>query len=155
MKNLILTIALVLSTLISLAQTKNPKKITINIRVGQNINWPSNISLNDAKKYNLVEYPNFFKSDLLTLTFDIKNKKYYKEGKEDISLYSILSFKKNEYGYYFELAIPKKDVTSKILLTEKEEGGYVLLVQYSSNFSDERLEGYFTETKDMNIKFEY
>ena len=155
MKYLILIISLLLSTLISLGQTKNPKKITINIRVGQNINWPSNISLNDAKKYNLVEYPNFFKSDLLTLTFDIKNKKYYKEGKEDISLYSILSFKKNEYGYYFELSIPEKDVSSKILLTEKEEGGYVLIVQYSSNFSDERLEGYFTESQDMDIIYEY
>ena len=144
-----------LSLTLSFAQNKTPKKIILNIRVGQNMVWPANLSLNDAKKYNLVEYPNYFKSDLLTLTFDVKNKKYYKEGKEDISLYSILNFKKNKYGYYFELAIPEKDVTSKILLTEKVEGGYVLIVQYSSNFSDEKLEGYFTESQDMDIKYEW
>jgi hypothetical protein len=38
MKNLILTIALVLSTLISLGQTKKLKKIIVEKRVGQNIN---------------------------------------------------------------------------------------------------------------------
>jgi hypothetical protein len=154
MKNLILTIALVLSTLISLGQTKKLKKIIVEARVGQNINWPSNLTLNEAKQYNLVEYPNYtISTDIYT--FDLVNKKCYKEFPDRIVEFKILSYKKNQFGYYFELYIPGSLIPNKIALTEKEEGGYVFIVQYSSNPTDERLEGYFTDQRDLTINFEY
>ena len=155
MKNLILTIALVVSTLISLGQTKNPKKITINIRVGQNIVWPSNMSLEDAKYYDLVEYPNYFKVDNFSLIFDLINKKCLKNENGVINECGTIIYQKNEFGYYFELTNNSCQISSKIALTEKEVGGYVLIVQHCSSYDDEKLEGYFTETKDMTIKFEY
>jgi hypothetical protein len=154
MKNLILIIGLVLSTLISLGQTKNPKNIIVETRVGQNINWPSNLSLTEAKEYNLVEYPNYtISTDIYT--FDLVNKKCYKEFPDRIVEFKILNYKKNQFGYYFDLYIPGSQIPNKIALTEKEEGGYVFIVQYSSNPTDERLEGYFTDQRDLTINFEY
>ena len=154
MKNLILIIGLVLSTLISLGQTKKLKKIIVEKRVGQNINWPSNLSLIDAKEYNLVEYPNYTISND-TYTFDLINKKCYKTYGEELIEFKILNYKKNEFGYYFDLYVPGSQIPNKIALTEKEEGGYVFIVQYSSNPSDERLEGYFADQRDLTVNFEY
>jgi hypothetical protein len=153
MKNLAV-IVLMFLTLLTFSQNKTPKKIIVEKRVGQNINWPSNISLNDAKKYNLVEYPSYVISND-TYTFDLKNKKCYKAFNDRVVEFTILTYEKNKFGYYFELDIPNSDIPNKILLTQKEENGYVFIVQYSANYSDERLEGYFTDQRDLTINFEY
>ena len=154
MKYLILIIGLVLSTLISLGQIKNPKKIIVETRVGQNINWPANLSLTEAKEYNLLEYPSYgIGTDIYI--FDLKNKKCFKEFNDKIVEFKILSYKKNQFGYYFDLYVPGSFNPNKIALTEKEEGGYVFIVQYSSNPSDERLEGYFADQRDLTVNFEY
>jgi hypothetical protein len=155
MKNLILTISLVLSTLISLGQTKNLKKITINIRVGQNIKWSSNLTLNEAKENFLLEYPNYFKVDDFSLTFDLIKKKCFKSEGGVISECGTILYQKNEFGYYFELTNDSCQISSKIALTEKEVGGYVLIVQHCSSYDDENLEGYFTDQRDLTINFEY
>ena len=153
MKNLILTIALVVSTLISLGQTKKLKKIIVEKRVGQNINWPSNLTLNEAKQYNLVEYPNYTISDD-TYTFDLINRKCFKTYDDEIVEFKISKYEYNGLTYYFEIAVSSKDIPYKLILTEKEGGGYIFIVQYGSNYSDERLEGYFTESQDMTISYE-
>jgi hypothetical protein len=154
MKNLILIIGLVLSTLISLGQTKKLKKIIVEKRVGQNINWPSNLSLTEAKEYNLVEYPNYTISND-TYTFDLVNKKCFKTYDDEIVEFKISKYEYNGLTYYFEIAVSSKDIPYKLILTEKEAGGYVFIVQYGSNYSDERLEGYFADQRDLTVNFEH
>ena len=144
-----------LSSLISLGQTKNPKKITINIRGGQNIKWPSNLTLNEAKENFLLEYPSHFKVDDFSLIFDLVKKKCSKSEDGVITDCGDILYQKNEFGYYFELINNSCQISSKIALTEKEISGYVLIVQYCSSYGDEKLEGYFTESQDMDIKYEW
>jgi hypothetical protein len=153
MKNLVTFLMLMFLTLSSFSQNNTPKKITVDLKVGQNMEWPSTMTLLTAKENNLIEYPNYVVGNN-TFIFDIVNKKCFKKYENTIIEFKILSMKKNKFGYYFDIEVNGFDNPSKIAITEKKEGGYIFLVQHSSNYGDEKLEATFTESKDMSITYQ-
>jgi hypothetical protein len=153
MKKLVVLLVLMFSFSLLFSQNKSPKKIIFVGKSFQNIVWPSDMTMIEAKDKDSLKYP-YYIVNKNTYLFDILNKKIIHTTSDGSFESKIISYKKNEFGFYFEI-LGEKQIPVKIAITQKHNGDYIFIFQKDSNLNDKTLEGFFTESKDMTLTYEY
>jgi hypothetical protein len=145
MKNLLLYSMLVYSL------TTYSQIIKVSLDTVQEMNWPLNITLSEAEKYNLVEYTNLLAGHN-TFTFDLNKKIATLIGSDNLPKeFAISKHSKTNTSYYFELNHNK--YKTKVTVTEQLYGGSLLVLMYDYEKGDTISEGYFSRNvKVKNIK---
>lgn len=153
MKRLVVLLVLMFSFSLLFSQNKSPKKIIFVGKSFQNVVWPSDMTMTEARDKDSLKYP-YYIVNKNTYLFDILNKKIIHTTSDGSFESKIISYKKNESGFYFEI-LGQKELPIKIALVQKENGEYIFIYQDTSNIGDKTLEGFFTDSKDMKLTYEY
>ena len=138
-------------SMLVLSLTTYSQILKVSLDTVQEMNWPLNMTLSEAEKYDLVEYTNLLAGHN-TFTFDINKKISTLIGNDNKPKeFAISKHNKTNTSYYFELKQNK--YTTKVTITEQLVGGYLLVLMYDYENGDTISEGYFSpNVKVKNIK---
>ena len=134
MKNLILTLALVVLTTTGFSQ-KPIKSITVNVDTLQSMTWSKSLSFRMAKDRDMITYTQLLKTDY-NITIDLVSKTvtfYYNPEKKVCYVQKIVNFKTTPTSYFVEYFVDGYTTNQKLLICENEDETYSAITQYASN----------------------
>ena len=150
MKNILITLILVVLSTIGLGQTPF-KSLTIHIDTVQYMSWELGLDYKTAKDQNKIK-----NEELYLFNYDIivdltsKTVTLYWVTKKTISgVYKLKNFKVLKSGYFFEFWEEGNVQNYKMLISENVDGTYSQIVQNGLNEDTEICGGQY----DSNVKF--
>ena len=150
MKNILITLVLVVLSTIGLGQTPF-KSLTIHIDTVQFMSWELGLDYKTAKDQNKIKNEELYLFnhdiivDLISKTVTI----YWVTKKTVDDVYKLKNFKVLKSGYFFEFWEKGNIQNYKMLISENVDGTYSQIVQDGLNEDTEICGGQY----DSNVKF--
>ena len=150
MKNILITLVLVVLSTIGLGQTPF-KSLTIHIDTVQFMSWELGLDYKTAKDQNKIKneelylFNHDFIVDLISKTVTV----FWVTKKTVSDVYKLKNFKVLKSGYFFEFWEKGNIQNYKMLISENVDGTYSQIVQNGLNEDTEICGGQY----DSNVKF--
>ncbi len=150
MKNILITLVLVVLSTIGLGQTPF-KSLTVHIDTVQFMSWELGLDYKTAKDQNKIKneelylFNHDFIVDLISKTVTV----FWVTKKTVSDVYKLKNFKVLKSGYFFEFWEKGNIQNYKMLISENVDGTYSQIVQNGLNEDTEICGGQY----DSNVKF--
>lgn len=150
MKNILITLVLVVLSTIGLGQTPF-KSLTMHVDTVQFMSWELGLDYKTAKDQNKIKYDELylFNYDVIVNLISKTVTLYWVTKKTVCEVYKLKNFKVLKSGYFFEFWEEGIVQNHKILISENVDGTYSHIIQHGLNKDTEIAGGAY----DRNVKF--